>query len=114
MILRLYGWVDQANFSFSKVRSESIRRCKRAFDQAQIVMPEPIYQIRVAGQLENQIKQQTVKAKPKSPNTVTIIDNRKDDAAADLSPDNSVEIKVAEEISQDDTENLLDDSVPKE
>lgn len=114
VILRLYGWVDQANFSFSKVRSESIRRCKRAFDQAQIVMPEPIYQIRFAGQLENQIKQQTVKAKPKSPNTVTITDNRKDDAAADLSPDNSVEIKVAEEISQDDTENLLDNSVPKE
>ena len=114
VVLRLYGWVDQANFSFSKVRSESIRRCKRAFDQANIVMPEPIYQIRVAGQLENQIKQQTVKAKPKSPNTVTITDNRKDDAAADLSPDNSVEIKVAEEISQDDTENLLDNSVPKE
>jgi small-conductance mechanosensitive channel len=114
VVLRLYGWVDQANFSFSKVRSESIRRCKRAFDQAHIVMPEPIYQIRVAGQLENQIKQQSVKAKPKSPNTVTITDNRKDDAAADLSPDNSVEIKVAEEISQDDTENLLDESVPKE
>ena len=114
VVLRLYGWVDQANFSFSKVRSESIRRCKRAFDQANIVMPEPIYQIRVAEQLENQIKQKTVKAKPKSPNTVTITDNRKDDAAADLSPDNSVEIKVAEEISQDDTENLLDNSVPKE
>ena len=41
VVLRCYGWVDQRQNSFFKVRSEAIRRVKEAFDQAGIVMPEP-------------------------------------------------------------------------
>ena len=40
--LRCYGWVDQRQNSFVKVRSEAIRRVKEAFDQAGVVMPEPV------------------------------------------------------------------------
>ena len=43
MVLRCYGWVDQEEASFVKVRSEAIRRVKEAFDEAGIVMPEPVY-----------------------------------------------------------------------
>ncbi|MGB7949737.1 MAG: mechanosensitive ion channel domain-containing protein, partial [Candidatus Binatia bacterium] len=45
--LRVFGWVDQRDFAFLKVRSEAIRLVKEAFDAAGIVMPEPIYNLRM-------------------------------------------------------------------
>ncbi len=48
VLLRMYAWVDQRHYSFIKVRSEAIRRVKAAFDEAGIVMPEPIYRLRVS------------------------------------------------------------------
>jgi small conductance mechanosensitive channel len=50
VILRVFGWVDQMDAEFLKVRSEAIRLVKGAFDRAGVVMPEPIYNVRV-GQL---------------------------------------------------------------
>ena len=51
-MLRCYGWVDQRQNSFVKVRSEAIRRVKEAFDQAGIVMPEPVYRLRITDRVE--------------------------------------------------------------
>ncbi|WP_313953263.1 mechanosensitive ion channel family protein [Accumulibacter sp.] len=45
VLLRVFGWVDQSQTEFIKVRSEAIRLVKRSFDQAGIVMPEPIYNV---------------------------------------------------------------------
>ena len=47
VLLRVFGWVDQSQAEFLKVRSEAIRLVKRAFDEAGIVMPEPIYNLRL-------------------------------------------------------------------
>jgi uncharacterized membrane protein/small-conductance mechanosensitive channel len=47
VILRMYGWVDQRQADFLRVRSEAIRLVKRAYDEAGIVMPEPIYNLKV-------------------------------------------------------------------
>ena len=47
VLLRVFGWVDQTQADFFKVRSEAIRLVKRTFDQAGIVMPEPIYNVRL-------------------------------------------------------------------
>lgn len=47
IILRAYGWVDQRRFDFLKVKSEATRLVKQAFDAAGIVMPEPIYTLRM-------------------------------------------------------------------
>ncbi|MEO8186232.1 MAG: mechanosensitive ion channel family protein [Burkholderiaceae bacterium] len=47
VILRVFGWVNQAEAEFVKVRSEAIRLVKGAFDRASIVMPEPIYNVRL-------------------------------------------------------------------
>ncbi len=47
VILRIYGWVDQTHYDFGRVRSEAIRCVKEAFDEADIVMPEPIYSIKM-------------------------------------------------------------------
>lgn len=47
VLLRVFGWVDQSTAEFLKVRSEAIRLVKAAFDRAGIVMPEPIYNLRL-------------------------------------------------------------------
>jgi len=52
VVLRCYGWVDQRQNSFVKVRSEAIRRVKEAFDQAGIVMPEPVYRLRITDRVD--------------------------------------------------------------
>jgi len=43
--MRFYGWMDQRQSDYSKVRSESIRLIKTKFDQEGIEMPEPIYRV---------------------------------------------------------------------
>ncbi|MGE0683491.1 MAG: mechanosensitive ion channel domain-containing protein [Candidatus Binatia bacterium] len=45
--LRVFGWVDQRYFAFLKVKSEATRLIKEAFDTGGIVMPEPIYNVRM-------------------------------------------------------------------
>jgi small-conductance mechanosensitive channel len=45
--LRGYGWVDQRHCDYFRVRSEAIRLVKEAFDSAGIIMPEPIYNVRM-------------------------------------------------------------------
>lgn len=45
IILLMRGWLDQREDDFLKVRSEAMRRVKEAFDEAGIVMPEPIYNV---------------------------------------------------------------------
>lgn len=50
VILRVYGWVDQRQADFLRVRSEAIRLVKRAYDEAGVVMPEPIYNLKLLSQ----------------------------------------------------------------
>jgi small conductance mechanosensitive channel len=47
VVLRCYAWIDQMQVDFLKVRSEAIRAVKSGFDRAGIVMPEPIYKVRL-------------------------------------------------------------------
>ncbi|PSJ18824.1 mechanosensitive ion channel family protein [Nitrosomonas supralitoralis] len=104
--LRIYGWIDQTNFSFLKVRSEAIRQTKQAFDQANIIMPEPIYQVRVLNETNNLLKQESRTRQNYTPRTDSQI-NVPVHEVTDTSTDNEIEKKVAEEQSQSDTENLL-------
>lgn len=43
--VKLFGWVDQSQYDWLKVKSEAIRRVKSAFDAADIEMPEPTYRV---------------------------------------------------------------------
>ncbi len=45
--LSVHGWIDQRKTDLAKARSEAIRGVKQSFDAAGIVMPEPIYRLRV-------------------------------------------------------------------
>jgi small-conductance mechanosensitive channel len=47
VVLRFYAWMDQRDSNYSTVRSETIRRVKAKFEQADFDMPEPIYRLYV-------------------------------------------------------------------
>lgn len=110
VILRVYGWVDQDHFSFSKVRSEAIKKSKQAFDDADIIMPEPIYQIRIS---DNQViptsgTSQNVKPKPATQTTHNV------DETVDLKPDDTAKDQIEEEFAEGDQQNLLSEQAPNE
>jgi len=45
--LQVSGWIDQRHTDLRKGRGEAIRQVKQAFEAAGIVMPEPIYRLRI-------------------------------------------------------------------
>jgi small-conductance mechanosensitive channel len=104
--LRIHAWINQTDFSFLKVRSESIRQIKEVFDQANIVMPEPIYQVRISNKADNNLTQEK--------STKEINTRHSDEQirasvheVTDTSSDHIIEKKVAEEQIHSDSENLL-------
>ncbi|SFK56876.1 Small-conductance mechanosensitive channel [Nitrosomonas aestuarii] len=113
IVLRIYAWTDQDKFDFLKVRSETIRQIKLAFDQANIVMPEPIYQIKIGNETGIDLKQkdnadqERVYPAHKQPRIIT-------HATIDISTDNTIEKKVVEEHEHGDTENLLGKNASQE
>lgn len=112
VLLRAYGWVDQTQSSFLKVRSEAIRAVKEAFDQAGIVMPEPIYKLRLMD-ADKVVASASARPPVQSP-PAAASDSVESRDIQDVSPDRTVEKRVEAEQSQDDGENLLSDTAPKE
>lgn len=45
VLIRFYGWVDQRDFSYSKVKSAAIRKVKTVLEDAGMDLPEPIYRV---------------------------------------------------------------------
>ena len=105
VILRVYGWVNQENFSFSKVRSEAIKKSKQAFDDAGIIMPEPTYQIRMPDNSTGKPSSQP-RYIQKPIHTVP--------EAVDLKPDETAKDQIQEEFADGDQQNLLSEETPKE
>lgn len=83
--LVLTGWVNQREAEFLKVRSEAIRRVKEAFDVAGVLMPEPIYKVRL---------EQT---EPRSGNDIPTNPEGQESPQVDLNPDTHLEEKIGQE-----------------
>lgn len=101
--VRIFAWVDQRRHNFGKVRSEAIRGVKQAFDQAGIVMPEPIYNLRI-----NQ------KTEAVSAATLPVISTEDRSEVQDVSADHTIEDRVRQEQAASDSANLLTPHAPKE
>ena len=115
VVLRCYGWVDQRNFSFPKVRSESIRLVKQAFDRQGIVMPEPVYKVRLfdAGSASATALVTETEGVVQRPVPSRDIDEEPI-ATGDVSVDRTIEQKVAAEDQTADEENLLSPDTTRE
>jgi len=125
VLLRIYAWVNQENHSYPKVRSETIRAVKEAFDDANIVMPEPIYNLRMmknvsAAELmmDNASGVPNAAASPSHPpkKATTIADDIETLEVKDMTPDRAVESQVIAELAtiENAGENLLTDDAPQE
>lgn len=97
--LKFFGWVDQRNSDFVKVRSEAIRHLKEVFDQAGIEMPEPAYLVRLIGDGRG-----TLGGTP-----LEEVDEIREGAQApDVSVDQHLDNQIEEDRAKSDEGNLLD------
>ena len=113
VILRVYGWVDQDHYSFSKVRSEAIKKAKQAFDDADIIMPEPIYQIRMSENAKVPKNKTSTDAKNSAKKT-TQEKFKATETSADVKPDDTMKDQIQEEHAESSNENLLNSDTPPE
>ncbi len=121
VILRVFGWVDQTSANFPKVRSESIRLVKRAFDDAGIVMPEPIYNLRLQNASANPAAVGTVGTASVQPAAAPRLESMQAGApptevaqALDIAVRDDLVAQIAADRSAADSEDLLSAKAPQE
>lgn len=105
VILTFFGWVDQTEADFLKVRSEAIRLVKAALDAANVLMPEPIYNVRM----------QTVTAPTAAGTTRTDQAKASQEVAqevqtVDVALDDELDAQIAEDLRNTREPNLLTDT----
>lgn len=91
--LRFFGWVDQRAADLGKVRSESIRQVKAAFQRAGIESPRTTYHIVATRSRAADVAEDAVEP----------VQN-----GVDTSVNREIDVQVANAIRNDDTRNLLD------
>ena len=111
VVLRCFAWVDQTQFGFLKVRSEAIRGVKQVFDDAGIVMPEPVFKVRLYGSDAAVAAVDDAPARPSKPATALAAATS---TTADVSVDRTIERRVAEEERSSGDDNLLDPAAATE
>lgn len=114
--LLVSAWVDQRSSDLMKVRSESIRQVKQAFDDAGIVMPEPIYRVHlregfgkplVSGETQPQTEARSAVIAPEMGRVVH-------EVASDTTVDNSMQHSIDRELAEGESQNLLKGEVRQE
>ncbi len=111
VMLRMFAWVDQRKNSISKVRGESIRKVKQAFDRNDIIMPGVIYKIVTSRSDDN--KKGRDKFENMSSGTKQKL-SKQIKIASDVGVDHAVPERVKAEHRENRLENLLEDEAPKE
>jgi small conductance mechanosensitive channel len=96
--LRFFGWVDQRAADLGKVRSESIRQVKAAFQRAGIESPRTTYHIVSTRNRDADAVEDVVEP----------VQN-----GVDTSVNREIDVQVANAIRNDDTRNLLDPDAPQ-
>lgn len=112
VLIRFFGWVDQDQHNFAKVKSEAIRQVKKALDDAGIDMPEPIYRVQLS---ESRSAEQAPPAASESETPeVSAQQSLQTTSAGDLSAGDSVDTQIARERADTRDADLLDPAAPKE
>lgn len=123
VILNISAWVNQDHHDLFRVRSETIRQIKETFDNAGIVMPEPIYKLRIKDAAGTRITLSETEVAPKDKESNHLSPSEQsaekppvpsEERQADISVDTSIEDQIAKEQAQDDSSNLLKADAPQE
>lgn len=105
VVLKVQAWIDQRETDYVKVKSEAQRLVKEAFDDANIVMPEPIYNIKLRRTQPPARRDSGQVEAPAVP---------PEDQPGDTTRDSALEAQMKEEQNQHGEEDLLKDSAPTE
>ncbi|NLT70216.1 MAG: mechanosensitive ion channel family protein [Verrucomicrobiaceae bacterium] len=101
--LRFFAWLDQTQHDFLKVRSQSIRLVKEAFDEAGIDMPEPLYRVHLKRSGARKTEKKTA-APALSPE---LRESAPETFEMDLSADHTIDEQMREEQRLSPEKNLL-------
>jgi len=112
IVLRFYGWIDQADTDFLKARSLAIQATKSGLEAAGFALPEPIYRLRFdEGTAPPATKREPTGARvPKRHQPLPA----QPAAESDTRPDKHIERLVTEERAGSGKEDLLDSARPIE
>ena len=100
--LRVYGWVDQRESDWLRLRSEAVRCVKEAFDREGIEMPEPIQRVRVEG-----ADRAGTRVAPETP------PERRPSPGQQTAPDRHLDREIQAERAAEEPD-LLDSQAPRE
>lgn len=108
VVLNCFGWVDQREADFLKVRSEAIKLVKETLDEAGVLMPEPITNVRLqqVSASEGAGKAESVGKQAKTPPPSSSLRARAE--GADTSVDHALDVQFAEELADPNEPNLLE------
>ena len=102
VIVTFFGWVDQTQADFSKSRSEAIRLVKNALDEAGVLMPEPIYNVRMQSVEKD--------AGASSSNDVSQTRTQEKLTEGDVSVEKDLEKQIQDDLRASNEPNLLPES----
>ena len=100
--VQFFGWVDQREADWFKVRSEAIRIVKTALDEGGVLLPEPIYNIRMQ-EVTPADEGPLVEEEPNTPPATEQAQH------ADVALDDDLDEQIREDLAQPGEENLLQD-----
>ncbi|MEM5501951.1 mechanosensitive ion channel domain-containing protein [Ahrensia kielensis] len=109
VVLVFTGWVDQTQTSYTKAQSETMRLTKLALERNGFALPEPIFRIIHQGDALSEAPK-----KAAAPKLETSANEREDDHAKDVRPDESIIERVDEERSNAEREDLLSENIRDE
>ncbi|TYC52631.1 mechanosensitive ion channel [Rhodobacterales bacterium] len=112
VVLSFVGWIDQDETDFLRARSESMRLVKQALESSGFSLPEPIYRLRFDSDLPVSAKSEGAGAAEKASSPPPR--EPKTDEPKDTSVDRDLERRIDEEREATGSEDLLDESAPKE
>ncbi|MEM1269103.1 MAG: mechanosensitive ion channel protein MscS, partial [Bacteroidota bacterium] len=103
VIVTFFGWVDQREADFMKVKSEAIRVVKATLDEAEVLMPEPIYNVRMQSVPPD--RNLLAPSKPAKPAAApsTFVDQR------DVAADDTIDDQIRADLASENEQNLLQD-----
>ncbi|MBT8070234.1 MAG: mechanosensitive ion channel family protein [Gammaproteobacteria bacterium] len=109
VVLKMQGWIDQRESDFQKTRSEAQRLIKEAFDDAGVVMPEPIYTINLRRPQQKPPRGATALQPPTAPPSVQGVTDE-----ADTRVDTGVDEQIEADRKAQADKDLLDRNAPRE
>ncbi|MCB1036889.1 MAG: mechanosensitive ion channel family protein, partial [Acidobacteria bacterium] len=103
VLIRFYGWVDQREAGFYKVKSEAIRQIKTVLEDAGMDLPEPIYRVH----LVETTKAPAARLEKKAPEPAA--------SSPDIQPEDALDRQIAEDRAETGSSgDLLDTAAPTE